>query len=63
MNKVNYELEDMIYDNLGTISSTVTSSTTAVIVPSVMNITSKMMQAHELEVPVLNVHEFMDKFS
>lgn len=63
MNKVNYELEDMIYDNLGTISSTVTSATSAVIVPSVMNITSKMMQAHELDVPVLSVNEFMEKFS
>jgi len=63
MNKVNYELEDMIYDNLGILSSTVTSTTAAVIVPSVMNITSKMMQAHELEVPVLSVSEFMEKFS
>ena len=63
MGKVDYNLEDIIYDNMGLVSSVVTNDTAAVIVPSVVNITSKMVQAHELGVPVLSIREFHEKFS
>ena len=63
MGKVDYNLEDIIYDNMGLVSSVVTDDTAAVIVPSVVNITSKMVQAHELGVPVLSIREFHEKFS
>ncbi|GAF84026.1 unnamed protein product, partial [marine sediment metagenome] len=62
MGKVDYSLEDVIYDNMGIVSSVVTEGTSAVIVPSVANITSKMIQAHEFGVPVLTVREFNEKF-
>ncbi len=62
MGKVDYSLEDVIYDNMGLVSSVVTEGTSAVIVPSVANITSKMIQAHEFGVPVLTVREFNEKF-
>ena len=60
MNNTPYNLEDMIYDNMGKISSTVTSSTSVVIVPSIGSITSKMEMAHSLGIPVMTREEFQN---
>ena len=60
MNNTPYNLEDMIYDNMGKISSTVTSSTSAVVVPSIGSITSKMEMAHSLGIPVMTHGEFQN---
>ena len=56
----NYDLEDLIYDNMGDLSTTVTSSITAVIVPTVATITNKMLLAHEFGIPVYSAEEFQD---
>jgi len=52
------ELEDYIFDNYGDLSTTVTSSVSAVITASVGNVTKKMEEASSLKVPVYNVEEF-----
>jgi DNA ligase (NAD+) len=58
MSNTPYELEDFIYDNMGSISSTVTSSTAVLIVQGLGTITQKMEKAHELGIPVMTVEEF-----
>lgn len=60
--KIDYELEDYIYDNLGNFSTTVTSSTTAVVSANLLDVTSKMLNAQKLNVPVLSIEEFVKKF-
>ena len=60
--KVDYELEDYIYDNFGNFSSTVTEGTAAVISGNLLDVTSKVMTAQTLKVPVLSIEEFVRKF-
>ena len=58
-----YDLEDYIWDHWGELSSTVTSDTTAVISANVANITSKMLKANELGVPVYTIEELLEAFN
>jgi NAD-dependent DNA ligase len=60
--KIDYELEDYIYDNFGNFSSTVVEGTTAVISANLLEVSSKVMTAQTLKVPVLNIEEFVKKF-
>ena len=60
--KIDYELEDYIYDNLGNFSTAVTSSTEAVVSGNLLDVTSKMLAAQTLKVPVLSVEEFVKKY-
>jgi DNA ligase (NAD+) len=60
--KVDYELEDYIYDNFGNFSSTVTSGTEAVITANLMETSSKMMTAQKLGVSVLSIEEFVERY-
>jgi len=63
MSSVPYELEDMIYDNMGTISSSVTSATSVLIVRSLGTITSKMEKAHQMGIPIMTEEEFKNFLS
>ena len=63
MGNLDYELEDYIFDNDGEFVSTVTSSVSAVICGNVMSLTDKMSAASELEVPVLSLQEFSERFN
>ena len=58
-----YELEDYIWDHWGDLSSTVTSTTTAVVSANLANVTGKMLKANELHVPVYSIEEFVDAFN
>lgn len=60
--KTNYELEDYIYDNYGEVVGSVTSSAESVISGSVGAITTKMVNAYELGIPVYTVEEFKEKY-
>lgn len=62
MGKTDYRLEDYIYDNGGNISSTVVSTTGAVVSRNLMEISKKMITASEMGVPVLSIPEFIKKF-
>ena len=62
LNRTDYDLEDYIYDNRGNFSSTVVSSTSAVIAASLSTTTDKMESAHKLGVPVYTVPEFLFKY-
>ena len=57
-----YELEDYIYDNNGNFSSSVTSGTEAVVSKTISNVSKKMLTAHELGVPVLDIFEFSRQY-
>ena len=63
MGRTDYELEDYIYNNAGQISSSITSSVSAVISGGLGNITNKMLKANELNVPVYSLNEFLDIFN
>ena len=63
MGRTDYELEDYIFNNGGQISSTITSSTSAVISGGLGNITTKMIKANELKISVYSLNEFLDKFN
>ena len=61
MSKTNYHLEDYIYDHMGSFSSVVTSSTSAVVAGSLI-ISTKVLDARKLGVPVLTENEFIERF-
>ena len=56
--RMDFSLEDHIYDNLGNFSDTVTSSISAVIAANVMDSSKKMFEAQKLGVKVLSLEEF-----
>ena len=56
-----YNLEDIIYNNMGELGSSVTSSTTAVISYSNMAITPKILAAKSFGIPIYTYIEFKDK--
>lgn len=58
MGKRNYNLEDYIYDNDGNLSSSVTSSTRAVVCANPTEVTSKMREAAEKGIKVYTLQEF-----
>lgn len=60
--KIDYELEDYIYDNFGNFSSTVTSSTAAVVTANILDVTSKMLTAHSMGIKVLSIDEFVELY-
>jgi NAD-dependent DNA ligase len=60
--KTDYDLEDYIYDHFGEFSTTVTSSTEAVIAGNISDFTGKMEKAWELNVPVYSAEEFKEKY-
>lgn len=57
MGNTPYDLEDYIYNNLGNVTTTVTSNVSAVIVPGLGNVTDKMIKAYEFGIPVLTRKE------
>lgn len=61
--RVDYELEDYIYDNFGSFSNTVTSSISAVISANLMESSNKMIEAQKLGVPVLSIEEFVKGYN
>ncbi len=61
--KIDYELEDYIYENQGDFGSAVTSKTTAVISGNIANITPKMENAYTLGISVLSIEEFSKSFN
>lgn len=60
--KIDYELEDYIYDNFGNFSTAVTSSTEAVVSANLLDVTNKMLSAQKLGVKVLSVEEFVGMY-
>jgi DNA ligase (NAD+) len=58
----NYDLEDYIYDNGGTIASSVSSKISCVIIYSVYDITSKIEMAQKLNIPIYTMKEFILKY-
>lgn len=61
--KMDYELEDYIYDHFGNIGNIVNKNTEAVISGNIMDITTKMEKAKELNVPVYTVEEFKEVYN
>lgn len=61
--KIDYELEDYIYDNFGNFSSTVTSGTEAVVSANLMESSSKMIAAQKLGINVLSIEEFVKRYN
>ena len=57
--RVDLDIEDYIYDNLGNFSDTVTSLTEAVIAKSLLEVSKKVEKAVELKIPVLSLEEFV----
>lgn len=62
LGRTDYELEDYIYDHFGNFSSVVTSSTNAVISANLMEITTKMLTAEQMHIPVYSIDEFVKKY-
>jgi len=62
MGKTDYELEDYIYDHRGDFAATVTSDVEAVISSNVMEISKKMIMASEMNIPVLDIREFSERY-
>lgn len=60
--RIDYKLEDYIYDNGGDFSDSVTSTTECVIAANVMDVTSKMTTALSLKIPVYTIPEFSRKY-
>ncbi len=56
--KVDLDLDDYLYDNLGNFSDAVTSSTEAVVAANIMDSSKKMIEAQKLGVKVLSLEEF-----
>lgn len=65
MSNFNRDIEDWIYENMGELSSSVTSSTEAVIANemSVSEMSSKITKAFELGVKVYTLFEFKEKYN
>lgn len=61
--KVDYDLEDEIYDNLGSVSSVVNSSIECVISANLMDISTKIIEAEKLKIPVYSIEEFVKKYN
>lgn len=60
--KVDYELEDYIYDNFGSFAPSVTASTEVVVSANLMDVTSKMLAAEKLHIKVLSIEEFIKQY-
>jgi len=60
--KVDYELEDYIYDNYGMFSPLATASVEVVISANLMDVTSKMLEAERLHIKVLSIEEFIKTY-
>lgn len=63
MGRIDYELEDYIYDHRGDFTSTVTSDVEAVISGNIMEVSKKTVTAAELGVPVLTIQEFSERYN
>jgi NAD-dependent DNA ligase len=59
--KTPYDIEDYIYNNMGEISTSVTSTTTAVIAYTNTIVTPKIMEARGFGIPIYTQQEFMEK--
>lgn len=59
---IDYDLEDAIYDNLGDFTTVLTNRVDAVIAYNLYDITDKMINAHEMGIPVYSLDEFIAKF-
>lgn len=60
--KINYELEDAIYDNFGIFSNVVAPGIEAVITANINNVTNKMLTAERYGIKILMVEEFMKEY-
>ncbi len=56
--KIDYDLEDYIYDNFGSLGTHTNQSTQVVVSANLMDITSKMLTAEKLGIKVLSIEEF-----
>jgi len=61
--KIDYELEDYIYDNFGSFSNNVVAGVEAVITANLMDVTSKMLNAQKYNIPVLSIEEFVKAYN
>ena len=61
-NKTPYDIEDYIFNNMGTVSSSVTSKTTAVITYISTIISPKILTARNFNIPIYTITEFRTKF-
>lgn len=61
--KLDLNIEDYIYDNLGNFSDTVTSLTEAVVAANILDFSKKMEAALKLGVPVLSLEEFIQRYN
>lgn len=60
--KVDYELEDYIYDHYGSFSDSVTTGVEVVVAANLMEVTSKMLEAEKKGIKVLSVDEFITNY-
>jgi NAD-dependent DNA ligase len=60
--KIDYELEDYVYDHFGSFATTVDASTTAVISANLMEVTTKMLTAERLGIKVYSIEEFVKEY-
>lgn len=60
--RVDLELEDYVYDNMGNFASVLSSSIEAVITANVADVTSKIIQAQKLKIPIYTISEFVRKY-
>ena len=60
--RMDYELEDYIYDNMGNFSDTVTSSIAAIVTANLLMASKKITDAQNLNIPVLSMEEFITKY-
>lgn len=63
MGKTDCELDDYMFDHEGTFTETVSGKVSAVICGHLNTITEKMTAAAELEIPVLTLQEFCERFN
>lgn len=63
MSKTDCELADYMFDHEGTFTETVSKKVSAVICAHMNSITEKMIAAAELEIPILTLEEFCERFN
>jgi len=61
--KIDYKLEDYIYDNGGDFVDSVTSGVECVITANVADITTKMTTAYSMKIPVYTIPEFIKRYN
>jgi DNA ligase (NAD+) len=60
--KIDYDLEDYIYDNFGSLGTTVDVNTETVVSANLVDVTNKMLTAEKYGVKVLSIEEFITNY-